>query len=135
MVRFIASPGRRSLFAIGALTQPRDSVVYRATPQAALTYAEQSIPRPGVLPPQTYGVDSIAAARSRIACRTASDGSVDWGSADGSAGPGRTTTTSGGVGAAGAFGPFGSARSESSDARTIGPSVAQSSSPVTARAA
>src|SRR5438067_4308458 len=135
MVRFIASPGRRSLFAIAALTQPRDSVVYRATPQAALTYAEQSIPRPGVLPPQTYGVDSIDAARSRIACRSASDGSFDWGSArPGSAVPGRTSTSSG-AGAAGAFGPFGSARSESSDARTIGPSVAQSSSTVTARAA
>src|SRR5438067_13315269 len=106
MVRFIASPGRRSLFAIGALTQPRDSVVYRATPQAALTYAEQSMPRPGVLPPQTYGVDSIDAARSKIACRRTSDGSVDSGSAGaGAAGTGRTTSA--GAGAAGAFGPFG----------------------------
>src|SRR5207245_5145832 len=113
IVRFIASPGRRSFLVIGALTQPSASVVYRATPQAALTYAEQSMPRPGALPPQTYGVDSIDAARSRIVWRSASDGSAGSGSAGpGSAGAGRTTS---GAGAAGAFGPFGSARSESSD--------------------
>src|SRR5207244_4293816 len=88
----------------------------------------------GALPPQTYGVDSIDAARSRIVWRSASDGSFDWGSAGaGAAGPCRTISD--GAGTAGAFGPFGSARSESSDARTIGPSVAQSSSAVTARAA
>ncbi|HVR89162.1 MAG TPA: hypothetical protein VHG53_06420 [Candidatus Limnocylindria bacterium] len=36
-VRFIASPGRSSSFAIASATQPMESVVYRETPQAALT--------------------------------------------------------------------------------------------------
>src|SRR5437867_96619 len=115
--RFIASPERSSSFAIGKLTQPIDSVVYRATPQAALTYAEQSIPRPGVLPPHTYGVDSIEAARSRIDCRIARDAS---GGAAGASATGCSTTGGGGGGAAGAFGPFGSARKESKDARMTG---------------
>src|SRR5438552_1363560 len=127
---FMASPERRSSLPIGKLTQPIDSVVYRATPQAALTYAEQSIPRPGELPPQTYGVESTAAARSRIAWRMTSDASGGGAAASGA---GCSTTGAGGGGAAGAFGPFGSARNESKDARMTGASAAQLSSAVTAR--
>jgi hypothetical protein len=46
------SPGRKASFAMGAANLWSVSVVCRVSPQARLTYAEQSIPA-WVFPPQT----------------------------------------------------------------------------------
>src|SRR5256885_2136836 len=76
VVRLSASPGRSSSFEIACEMFQIESVEYRSTPHARLSQAEQSIPVFIELPPHTYGMFSIDAARDRISPRIVSDGSA-----------------------------------------------------------
>src|SRR5256885_1950314 len=111
VVRLRASPGRSCSFEIACETFQIESVEYRSTPQARLSQAEQSIPVFVELPPHTYGMFSIDAARDRISPRIARDGSATAAS----------KTGAGRVGSSIASGPFafvGSALNVASDERS-----------------
>src|SRR3981189_2350243 len=68
VVRLSASPACSSSLAMGWATLESVSVVWRLTPQALLTKAEQSRPVADV-PPQTYGMFRSFSAEARISER------------------------------------------------------------------
>src|SRR5207237_4544697 len=86
VVRLSASPGRSSSFEIACEMFQIESVEYRSTPHARLSQAEQSIPVFVELPPHTYGMFSIDAARDRISPRIARDRSATAASKTGAGG-------------------------------------------------